>query len=65
MNSFKLARYESGLSVEQAAERAGVSGKTIRLYERGVQHPSAPTAKRLASVYGVTVRALLGEEAAA
>lgn len=65
MNPFRLARYEAGLSLEDAAHKSGLSVKTISKLENGGHNPKAPTVKSLADAYGVTVRALLGEEAAA
>lgn len=66
MNPFRLARFEAGLSIRSAAEKAGVSKQTIlSLEQEHVEAPRAETVKKLADAYGVTVRALLGEEAAA
>lgn len=60
MNAAELARYEAGLSVEQAAELAQVGERTIRRIESGESKPQAPIAKALAKTYGVTVAQLLG-----
>jgi transcriptional regulator with XRE-family HTH domain len=61
MNAFELARYEAGLTIEQAAAAAKVNGRTIRRLEGGqIRKPSAPTVKALANVYRTTVPALLG-----
>jgi transcriptional regulator with XRE-family HTH domain len=62
MNSFRLARYEAGLSVADVASKVGVSEKMIGQYERGEATPRAATAKALADVYEVSVRQLLGIE---
>lgn len=54
------------MSIREAAKKAGVSKQTIVELEQGrVEDPRSATVKRLADAYGVTVRALLGEEAAA
>lgn len=61
MSPAKLARYEAGLTVEDAAARTGVHERTIRRIENGeISNPSAPIAKSLADAYGVTVAQLLG-----
>jgi transcriptional regulator with XRE-family HTH domain len=69
MNRFELARYEAGLTIAQAAERASVSIRTIRRAERGEDAPTAPVVKALADAYEKPVVWLLeaepGEKAAA
>lgn len=61
MNAARLARYEAGLTILEAAQDAGVSERTIRRLEDG-QQPSAPIAKNIADAYGITVAELLGVE---
>lgn len=60
MTPAELARYEAGLSIEEAAARAGVSQRTLTRLERGGTKPSAATARAIADVYGITVAQLLG-----
>jgi len=64
MNAARLARYEAGLSLTDAAEKAGVSYRTIARLEDG-GHVSAPSAKAVADAYDVTVARLLGLREAA
>lgn len=45
-------RQAAGLTLEDAARRAGVSFSTISHYETGIRKPSLRAIKRLARVYG-------------
>ena len=47
-------REERGLTVEELAERSGVSITTIRVAERGPRDPSDDTVARLARPLGLT-----------
>jgi transcriptional regulator with XRE-family HTH domain len=47
-------REEKGLTVEELAEKSGVSGTTIRVAERGPREPSDDTVARLARPLGLT-----------
>jgi transcriptional regulator with XRE-family HTH domain len=47
-------REERGLSVEELAEKSGVSVTTIRVSERGQRAPSDDTVARLARPLGLT-----------
>jgi transcriptional regulator with XRE-family HTH domain len=60
MSPAELARYEKGLSIDDAARLSGVNARTIRRIERGETKPSASTARALADTYEVTVAELLG-----
>lgn len=61
MSPAELARYEAGLSIDQAAAKSGVHERTIRRIERGeIEKPSAPVLKALADAYGVPVARMLG-----
>lgn len=62
MSPAELARYEAGLSIDDASTKSGVHARTIYRIERGETKPSAATAKSLADAYGVTVAELLGVE---
>ena len=47
-------REERGLTVEELAEKSGVSVTTIRVAERGPREPSDDTVARLARPLGLT-----------
>lgn len=68
MNRFELARYEAGLTIAQAADKAAVSIRTIRRAESAeTDAPTAPVVKALSRVYRKPVAWLLDvdEKAAA
>ncbi|MET9513357.1 XRE family transcriptional regulator [Streptomyces flavidovirens] len=54
-------RRHSGLTLEAAARRAGLSPAHLSRLETGQRQPSLPMLLTLARVYGTTVSALLGE----
>ncbi|MFJ6695213.1 helix-turn-helix domain-containing protein [Streptomyces sp. NPDC091272] len=54
-------RRRSGLTLEAAARRAGLSPAHLSRLETGRRQPSLPMLLALARVYGTTVSALLGE----
>lgn len=60
MNPWKLRRLEAGETLTAFAERAGLSPKTVRDFENGVQGQNAKTLHALAGAHAVTVAALLG-----
>lgn len=61
MNQAKLCRLERGLSLVDAAKRAGVGRTTLSRLENGhTDDPSADVLKRLADTYEVSVAHLLG-----
>lgn len=47
-------REERGLSVEELAEKSGVSATTIRVMERGTREVSGDTVAKLARPLGLT-----------
>lgn len=49
---FTEAREEAGLSVAEAARRAGTSRAAIHSYENGTVSPTLATALRVLAVYG-------------
>ena len=57
----RLMRVERGLSLREAARRAGVVKETISDIERGHTHPYDVTLAKLAKAYEVPVEELLGE----
>jgi transcriptional regulator with XRE-family HTH domain len=61
----RLMRVERGLSLREAARRAGVVKETISDIERGHSHPYDVTLAKLAKVYEVPVEDLLEEPALA
>jgi transcriptional regulator with XRE-family HTH domain len=60
---FRAARLAAGLTLDQAAEKAGVSYHSLQKIESRGQVPLLVTGVRLARAYGVTAEALAGEEA--
>jgi transcriptional regulator with XRE-family HTH domain len=58
----RLLRAERGLTIEEAAERAGVTWETISDAEKGRRHPHLPTLVKIANGYGVPVEELLEAE---
>jgi transcriptional regulator with XRE-family HTH domain len=57
----RVLRAERGLSLTEAAERAGIQRQTLALLERGERHPHDPTLAKIAKGYGVPVEDLLEE----
>jgi transcriptional regulator with XRE-family HTH domain len=58
----RLMRAERGLSLREAARRAGVVKETISEIERGKTHPYDVTLAKLAKAYDVPLEELLEEE---
>jgi len=58
----RVLRAEQGLTIEEAAARAGVAPETISDAERGRRHPYLPTLRKIAKGYGVPVEELLSVE---
>lgn len=60
MNSiFKQIRKEKHLTQKEVADALGVTHATISNWERGLNLPETPMAKKVAELYGVTVDELL------
>jgi transcriptional regulator with XRE-family HTH domain len=57
----RVLRAQRGLSLTEAAEKAGVQRQTIAFLERGERHPHMPTLSKIAHGYGVPVEELLEE----
>ncbi len=55
----RVLRAERALTIEQAADRAGVQPETISDAERGRRRPYLPTLRKLAAAYEVPVEELL------
>jgi transcriptional regulator with XRE-family HTH domain len=64
-HKLRLMRAERGLSLREAARRAGVVKETISDIERGHTHPYDVTLAKLAKVYDVPLEELLEEPALA
>ena len=64
-HKLRLMRAERGLSLREAARRAGVVKETISDIERGKTHPYDVTVARLAQAYEVPIEELLEEPALA
>ena len=61
----RVLRARMGLSLTEAAARAGVTRDTLSDLEHGKRHPYMPTLSKIAAGYGVPVEELLGEPALA
>jgi len=57
----RVLRAQRGLSLTEAAEKAGVQRQTLAFLERGERHPHMPTLSKIARGYGVPVQELLEE----
>jgi transcriptional regulator with XRE-family HTH domain len=64
-HKLRLMRAERGLSLREAARRAGVVKETISDIERGHTHPYDVTLAKLAKVYDIPLEELLEEPALA
>lgn len=51
--TLKAARINAGLSQKEAAEKLGVSNKTLCKWESGSSYPNAKMIDALCSLYGV------------
>ena len=61
MNLFRELRKAKGMTQKEvAAALGGITHATISNWERGVNLPETPLAKKVAELYGVTVDELLG-----
>jgi transcriptional regulator with XRE-family HTH domain len=63
--SLRILRAQRGLTLTDAAERAGVTRDTLSDLERGKRHAYMPTLAKIAKGYGVPVEDLLEEPALA
>jgi transcriptional regulator with XRE-family HTH domain len=61
----RVLRARMGLSLTEAASRAGVTRDTLSDLEHGKRHPYMPTLSKIAAGYGVPVEDLLEEPALA
>ena len=52
--SIRAARVNAGLSQKYAAERLGVSNKTLGNWENGVTYPPADKIPEICALYGVS-----------
>jgi transcriptional regulator with XRE-family HTH domain len=55
----QLLRAERGYTLTHAAERAGLTRKTLSEIERGIRHPYLPTLNKLANAYDLSPTGLL------
>ena len=59
MNAFKTARLSAGLSVQEVADRVGVTASAISNWERGIASPNARRIPKLAKALKVTPVAVI------
>lgn len=52
--TLKAARVNAGYSQREAAERLGISNKTLCSWENGKTFPDQPMIEKLCELYGVT-----------
>lgn len=52
--TLKAARVNAGYSQKEAAERIGISNKTLCSWENGKTFPAQPMIEKLCALYGVT-----------
>lgn len=57
--TLKAARINNNLTQEEVAKKVGKSKNTIQNYENGKRIPNIETAKKLATLFGLTVDDLL------
>lgn len=53
--TLKMARINSGLSLDQAAEIGGITKRTLERWEQDSSKSHLPSAMRLLSAYGTTM----------
>lgn len=61
-STLKQHRDRLGLTQRQVARLAGVTERTIRLYEQGLRTPRLKTARAIADALGVSVEELFPED---
>lgn len=52
--SLKAARVNTGLSQKEAANKLGISNKTLCSWENGKTFPDQPMIEKVCTLYGVT-----------
>ena len=52
--SLKAARVNAGLSQKEAANKLGISNKTLCSWENGKTYPDQPMIEKVCTLYGVT-----------
>lgn len=60
--TIKRLRQERGMSIVEAALRLNINKGSLSKYENNLVEPSFSMAKRIASLYGVSLDRLAGEE---
>lgn len=58
----RMLRAERGLTIDEAAEKIGVTWETVSLAEKGKRHPQGPTLVKFARGYGVPLEELMAAE---
>lgn len=64
LKGLRKVREDAGMTREQACERMGVHYNTLKNWELGATEPKATELASLAKLYGVSVEALMGLDAA-
>lgn len=57
--TLKTARELCGMTQNEAAKRIGVTGDTLRNYEKGKTYPDIPALRKIEEVYGVNYNQLI------
>jgi len=59
MNSIKYLRKKHGYTQVEVAKKIGITQKSVSLYERNLNTPSAKNLVKLSKLFGITVDELL------
>lgn len=54
--TLKALRVNKDLTQEEAAEKLGISKRSLQMYENGDRYPDIPTLKKIENLYGVEYR---------
>lgn len=57
--TIKAARYNMGLNQKAAADKIGVSNKTLSNWENGKSFPDVPHIEKMCDLYGVSYNDLI------
>jgi transcriptional regulator with XRE-family HTH domain len=58
----RMLRAERGWTIDEAADRVGVTWETVSLAEKGRRHPQGPTLVKFARAYEVPLEELMAAE---
>jgi len=61
MNSIKRLRIKNGYTQQEVAKKIGITQKSVSLYERNLNTPTAKNLMKLSKLFGITVDELLSD----